>query len=136
MAETCRLHSGDHVVVIAGGSKGKEGKINRIYQNPPRVVIEGVNLVKRHVRPSAINPQGGIVEQEAPIHISNVMLKDPESGKPVRIGKKYLEAKGKQKGRWVRVSKETGYQFDTLEGKVASAGSKDSKAKKKKKAAK
>jgi large subunit ribosomal protein L24 len=82
-----KLHikTGDTVIVIAGKEKGKKGKIIAAYPKKNRVVVEGVNQVKRHMKPTQSNPQGGIVTKEAAIHVSNVMLVDPESGKPTRV---------------------------------------------------
>ena len=81
-----QLHvkKGDSVIVIAGKDKGKKGKIVAAYPKKDRVVVEGVNQVKRHMKPTQSNPQGGIITKEAAIHVSNVMLVDPESGKPTR----------------------------------------------------
>jgi large subunit ribosomal protein L24 len=79
-----RLRKGDLVVVISGKNKGKQGKISRILEED-RVVIEGVNLIKRHMRPTPKNPQGGILEREAPLHACKVMPVDPKTGKPTRV---------------------------------------------------
>jgi large subunit ribosomal protein L24 len=80
-----RLKTGDLVVVISGKNKGKQGKIARILADYDRVVVEGVNLIKRHLKPTAKNPQGGILEKEAPLHASKVMPVDPKTGKPTRV---------------------------------------------------
>ena len=90
-----KLHvkKGDTVVVISGKDKGKKGKIVAAYPKKDRVVVEGVNQVKRHMKPTQSNPQGGIITKEAAIHVSNVMLVDPESGKPTRV-KKVEQADG------------------------------------------
>lgn len=84
-----KLHvkKGDTVVVISGKDKGKEGKIIATEPKKERVFVEGVNIVKRHTKPSQANPQGGIIEKEAPIHVSNVMVIDPETKKATRIKK-------------------------------------------------
>ena len=81
-----KLHvkKGDTVIVISGKDKGKKGKIVAAFPKKDRVVVEGVNQVKRHMKPTQSNPQGGIITKEAAIHVSNVMLVDPESGKPTR----------------------------------------------------
>ena len=79
------VKTGDTVIVIAGKEKGKKGKVIATYSKKDRVVVEGLNLVKRHTKPSQNNPQGGIITKEAAIHVSNVMLVDPESGKPTRV---------------------------------------------------
>jgi large subunit ribosomal protein L24 len=81
------VKTGDTVVVIAGKDKGKQGVIKSAQPAKNRVVVEGVNIVKRHTRPTQANPQGGIIEKEAPIHVSNVMILDPETKKPTRIKK-------------------------------------------------
>ncbi|HDT12430.1 MAG TPA: 50S ribosomal protein L24 [Candidatus Marinimicrobia bacterium] len=98
----------DIVKVIAGKDRGKTGKILKVFPKKERVIIEGVNLVKRHTRPNQQNPQGGIVEKEAAIHASNVML--IQDNKPSRTGKRILAD-----GSRVRYSKKTGEQVD--EGK-------------------
>ncbi len=79
-----KIKSGDTVTVIAGEHKGSEGKVLRILKDSDRVVVEGVNMVSRHTKPSAASPQGGIVKKEAPLHVSNVAL--IEDGKAVRVG--------------------------------------------------
>jgi large subunit ribosomal protein L24 len=98
-----KLHvrKGDKVVVIAGSYKGTEGEIKEVLADANRVIIEGVNMVKKHTKPTNDNP-GGINELEAPIHASNVMLIDPKSGEPTRIGRKV------QDGKIVRYSKKSG----------------------------
>lgn len=97
------VRTGDTVEVIAGNSKGKRGKITEINAEKQRVVVDGVNIQKKHVKPSAQNPQGEIREFAGAIHISNVMLVDPATGKPTRIGRKEND-----KGKLQRFSKETG----------------------------
>jgi large subunit ribosomal protein L24 len=81
-----RLKKNDKVKVVSGNHKGKEGKILKIFRDKNRVIVEGVNIIKRHTRPTQKNPQGGISQREAPIHISNVMLIDPKSNEVSRIG--------------------------------------------------
>ena len=81
-----KIKSGDTVKVIAGENKGSEGKVLQILKDKDRVVVEGVNMVSKHTKPSATNPQGGIVKKEAPLHISNVAL--VENGEAVRVGYK------------------------------------------------
>lgn len=100
-----KLHvrSGDTVKVIAGDDKGKTGKILSVDLEKKRAIVEGLNLVTKHVKPSASNPQGGIQKKEAPIHISNLMLVDPKTGEATRTGRKLNE-----KGKLVRYSKKTG----------------------------
>jgi len=97
----------DVVIVITGKDKGKKGRVIAAFPRENRVLVEGVNMVKKHTRPSQQNPQGGIIEQEAPIHVSNVMHIDPKSGKPTRIGYKVLE-----NGKKVRVAKRSGEVID------------------------
>lgn len=97
----------DVVIVITGKDKGKKGRIIAAYPRENRVLIEGVNLVKKHAKPSQQNPQGGILTQEAPIHVSNVLLVDPKTGKPTRIGYKVLE-----NGQKVRIAKKSGEVID------------------------
>lgn len=79
-----KIRKGDRVVVLRGNERGKEGTILRVDREKNRVVIEGVNIRKRHRKPSAVDPEGGIMSFEAPLHASNVMLLDPASGKPTR----------------------------------------------------
>ena len=83
-----KLHikKGDTVYVNAGNYKGETGKVLSVYPSKDRAIVEGVNIVKKHTKPNAKNPQGGIVSQEAPIHVSNLQLIDPKSGKPTRVG--------------------------------------------------
>ena len=104
-----KLHvkSGDTVVVITGKDKGKKGKILAAFPKDNRVVVEGVNMVKRHTKPNAANPQGGIVTKEAAIHVSNVMIADPKTGEASRIGYKVLAD-----GTKVRYAKKSGEVID------------------------
>ncbi len=95
-----KLRKNDNVMVIAGESKGKTGRIVRVMPEKNMAIVEGQNVVKRHTRPSPKNQQGGIMEKEAPIHLSNLMLLDPKSGKPTRVGTRILEG-----GKRVRYSK-------------------------------
>jgi large subunit ribosomal protein L24 len=97
----------DKVFVITGKDKGKTGRVIAAYPRENRVLVEGVNMVKKHQKPNQQNPQGGIITQEAPIHVSNVMLIDPKSGKPTRVGYKVLE-----NGTKVRVAKKSGEVID------------------------
>ena len=90
----------------AGDSKGQQGKVLKVDVEKQRAIVEGVNLCKKATKPNAKNPQGGIVEQEAPIHISNLQVIDPKSGKPTRIGRK-LDGKGKL----VRYAKKSGEEI-------------------------
>ena len=86
----------DTVIVIAGADKGKTGKVLKVLVDENRAIVEGVHMVSKSTKPSAQNPQGGIVKQEAPIHISNLSLIDPKSGKPTRIAKEEILLQGKQ----------------------------------------
>ncbi len=97
-----KLHVGDKVVVIAGNDKGKEGVIQKVYPKLNRVVVENVNIRKKHRKPTQANPEGSILEIYAPIDASNVALVDPKTKKPTKIG--YKEVKGKK----VRVAKKSG----------------------------
>ena len=100
-----KLHvkKGDKVIVIAGASKGSTGEIKEIFINKNRAIVEGVNMVTKHVKPSASNPEGGIEKTEAAIHISNLMVVDPATGEATRIGRKADE-----NGKLQRYSKKTG----------------------------
>lgn len=102
-----RIKTGDQVVVIAGKDKSKKGRVLRVLPKENRVVVEGVNIVKRHTKPSPAHPEGGILEREAPIHASNVMLVDPKTGEPTRVGYKFLED-----GTKVRYAKKSGEVID------------------------
>jgi len=93
---------GETVAVIAGEDKGKQGRVLTVFISQNRAIVEGLNMVSKHARPSAQNQQGGIVNQEASIHISNLMLVDPATGEPTKIGRKLNE-----KGKLVRYSKNT-----------------------------
>ena len=100
-----KIRKNDTVKVIAGSykDKGKIGKVLKVYPEKNRIIIEGVHIVKRHTRPSQKNQQGGIVEKEASVHVSNVMVIDPKTQEPTRVGYKYLED-----GSKVRISKKSG----------------------------
>jgi len=96
-----KIKSGDSVVVTAGDHKGSEGKVMRVFLEKNKAIVEGVNLVSKHEKPSANNPQGGIVQKEASIHISNLSLLDPKTGKATRVGYKVED------GKKVRFSKKS-----------------------------
>lgn len=98
-----KIRKGDKVQVIAGNDKGKSGEVLEVLLEKRRVVVKDINVVTKHEKPSAGKPEGGLKKTEAPIHISNVMLLDPASGKPTRVGRK-LDENGKLK----RYSKKTG----------------------------
>ncbi|KDE49715.1 50S ribosomal protein L24 [Geobacillus sp. CAMR12739] len=92
--------------VISGKDKGKQGVILAAFPKKNRVIVEGVNIVKKHAKPSQANPQGGIIEKEAPIHVSKVMPLDPKTGEPTRIGYKIVD------GKKVRYAKKSGEILD------------------------
>lgn len=95
-------------MVIAGNDRGKSGKVLKVFPSDLKVIVEGINIRKRHTKPSQKNPQGGILEKEAPIHVSNVMLMDPKSNAPTRLGAQIiLDEKTKKKKR-IRVSRVSG----------------------------
>ena len=102
-----KLHikKGDIVYVLSGDDKGKTGRVLSVQVKKNRAVVEGVNIVSKSTKPSAKYPQGGIVKIEAPVHISNLNLVDPKSGKPTRIGRKLNDA-----GKLVRYSKKSGQE--------------------------
>ncbi|HAP36345.1 MAG TPA: 50S ribosomal protein L24 [Bacteroidetes bacterium] len=101
----------DVVIVISGNSKGKEGKVLKVIPEKNRVIVEGVNLAKRHTKPSQSNPQGGVVQKEAPIHSSNVMLKDPKTGEKTRIGYSRTKDSVSGKKKVMRVAQKSGEMF-------------------------
>jgi large subunit ribosomal protein L24 len=103
-----KLHikKGDIVIVNAGESKGLEGKVLEVFPDKQRAVVEGVNMIKKHTKPNAAHPQGGIIEKEAPIHISNLNLKDSKTGKATRIGRKLDDS-----NKLVRFSKKSGEEI-------------------------
>lgn len=106
MAVKFKIRKGDEVIVLAGRDKGKSGSVLRLLTGENRAIVQGVNVIKRHTRPSQAQP-GGIIEKEAAIHISNLSLVDPKSGKAARIGYRVLED-----GRKVRFSKASGEVID------------------------
>jgi len=103
-----KIKKNDNVIVISGNYKGKTGKVLKVFPSDSRVIIEGVNLRKRHTKPNQKNPKGGIVEKEAPVHVSNVMLLDPKTNEPTKIGAKIIIDDKTGKKRRVRVSKISG----------------------------
>lgn len=105
------IRKNDNVIVLSGNAKGKTGKVLKVFTERNRVIIEGVNIMKRHSRPSQKHPQGGIIQKEASIHVSNVMLLDPKTNKPTRVGTKLVEDVGTGKKTRVRVAKATGETF-------------------------
>ena len=106
MATKLHIKKGDTVVVIAGESKGQKGKVLSVQVEKQRAVVEGINMVSKHTKPNAKNTQGGIVKQEAPVHISNLMLVEPATGNPTRIGRRIGE-----NGKLARYSKKSGEEI-------------------------
>lgn len=106
MAKKLKVKKGDQVVVMAGRDKGKRGEVLRVMPKEDRLIVQGVNMVHRHTRPSAQHP-GGIVDKEATIHVSNVAHIDPKTSEPTRVGMKTLED-----GRKVRFAKRSGEVID------------------------
>lgn len=102
-----KIKKGDFVVVIAGKDKGKKGEVTKVFPAESRVVVQGVGLVKRHMRPTQADPEGGIKQFEAPIHVSNVAHLDPKDNVPTRVGFKVLKD-----GKKVRVAKKSGEVID------------------------
>lgn len=96
-----KIKTGDTVKVIAGDYKGNQGKVLRVYREKNKALVEGINMVSKHEKPSAKNPQGGITKKEAPIHISNLSLIDPKSGGATRVGYEVRD------GKKVRISKKS-----------------------------
>ena len=107
MARKFKIRKGDKVVAIAGKDKGKTGEVLRVLRKEERVLVQGMNMVKRHQRPSQASP-GGIMDKEAPVHISNVALIDPRSSEPTRVGYKVVEG-----GRKVRFARRSGEMIDS-----------------------
>lgn len=97
-----KIKKGDIVSVIAGESKGKQGRVLDVIRETSRALVEGVNIVSKHSKPNAKNTQGGIVKKESPVHVSNLMLVDPKNGKPTRVGRKVVD------GKIVRYAKSSG----------------------------
>jgi large subunit ribosomal protein L24 len=100
------VKKGDKVQVITGKDKGKQGVILAAFPKENRVIVEGVNIVKKHSKPSQLNPQGGIITKEAPVHVSNVLPLDPKTGEPTRVGYQVVD------GKKVRVAKKSGQVLD------------------------
>lgn len=100
------VKKGDKVKVLSGKDRGKEGVILEAFPKKERVLVEGVNMIKKHAKPSQENPQGGILNIEAPIHVSNVMPIDPKTGEPTRVGYELCD------GKKVRIAKKSGEVLD------------------------
>ncbi len=101
-----KLRKGDLVKVIAGDSKGSQGKITEVFLEESRALVEGTNMVTKHTKPNAANPNGGIIKKEAPIHISNLALIDPKTGNITRTGRKRSDD-----GKLIRVGKKSGEEI-------------------------
>ncbi|WP_461225530.1 50S ribosomal protein L24 [Lacticaseibacillus suihuaensis] len=97
-----KIKTGDKVRVMRGKDAGKTGTVTKVLLNADKVIVEGVNMIKKHQKPNNANPQGGIIDKEAAIHVSNVMLLDPETDKPTRIGSAVKD------GKKVRIAKKSG----------------------------
>jgi large subunit ribosomal protein L24 len=106
MQKKLHIKKGDTVVVVTGESKGQKGKVLEVNRASNRAIVEGVNMVKKHTKPNAANPHGGILEQEAPVHTSNLMVADPKTGEPTRVGRR-MGADNKL----VRYSKKSGEEI-------------------------
>ena len=102
------IRKGDTVQIISGNDKGKRGQVLSVVRDKGRVIVEGIRMMKHHVRPTRQNPQGGIVEREASIHVSNLMLVCPNTDRPTRIRKRELD-----NGKHVRVSVSSGEMIDS-----------------------
>ncbi len=102
-----KINKNDMVLVTAGNDRGKRGRVLKVYPEKQRIIVEGVHFVKRHMKPTQQSPQGGIVEKEGSIHVSNVMLIDPKTNQPTRVGRVVLTGgEKKQRVRIAKVSKE------------------------------
>ncbi len=106
MATKLRVKKGDEVIVLTGRAKGKKGSVLKVMRKEQRLLVQGVNMVKRHTRPSQANP-GGIIEKEGSLHVSNVAHVDPKTGEPTRVGYRFLDD-----GRKVRYAKRSGEIID------------------------
>ena len=104
MMAKIKIKKNDTVIVTTGNSKGVKGKVIKVYPNENRAMVEGANMISKHTKPNAANPQGGIIKQESKLHISNLMLIDPKSGDATKVGRKVDEKTGKI----VRYSKKSG----------------------------
>jgi len=106
MSVKFKIKKGDKVVVISGRDKGRSGEVLRVMKDQGRVVVQGVHMIKRHTKPAAGNP-GGVVDKEGSIHISNIAIADPKSGKAARVGYKFLDD-----GKKVRFARGSGETID------------------------
>lgn len=101
-----KIRTNDKVKIIAGKDKGKTGKVLRVYRDGQKVMVEGINIVKKHVKPGGANKEGGIVSIEKPVNISNVMFVDPKTNEPTKLGYKVIE------GKKYRLNRKTGDVID------------------------
>ena len=106
MRNKLHIKKGDTVIVITGESKGQRGRVLEVERAKRRVIVEGVNMVSKHTKPNATSPQGGIIKKEAFIHVSNLMIVDPASGEPTRVGRKL-----NSDDKLVRYSKKSGEEI-------------------------
>lgn len=106
MQKKLHIKKGDTVQVISGESKGQKGKVLDVIRNKNRAIVEGVNMVSKHTKPNSENPQGGIIKKEATIHISNLMLIDPKTGEPTKIGRRL-----NNENKLVRFAKKSGEEI-------------------------
>ena len=106
MQKKLHIKKGDSVIINTGEYKGQKGRVLKVIRKNNKAIVEGINLVSKHTKPNSKNPQGGILKQEAPIHISNLLLVDPSSGNATRIGRKLSD-----KGKLVRYSKKSGEEI-------------------------
>ena len=106
-----KIRKNDTVIVISGNARGKKGKVLKVFPDRNRIIVEGVNIIKRHTRPNQRNPQGGIVQREESIHVSNVMLLDPKTNEPTRVGAKVVHDDTTGRTRRLRVAKSSGETF-------------------------
>jgi len=106
MQKKLHIKKGDTVFVNSGEYKGQKGRVLEVNRSTERAIVEGINMILKHTKPNAQNPDGGIIKKEAPVHISNLMLIDPSSGEPTRIGRRR-----NNKGKLVRYSKKSGEEI-------------------------
>jgi large subunit ribosomal protein L24 len=106
MRKKLHIKKGDTVVVITGNSKGLQGKVLEVIPDKQKAIVEGVNMISKHTKPNAKSPQGGIIKREAPIQVSNLMLIDPASGKPTKVGRKLND-----NNKLVRFAKKSGEEI-------------------------
>ncbi len=106
MWKKLKMKKGDTVIVNTGEYKGQQGRVLEIFKDTNKAIVEGVNMVSKHTKPDAKNPQGGIIKKEAPVHMSNLMHIDPSSGEATRIGRKLNE-----KNKLVRYAKKSGEEM-------------------------